>query len=74
MWNWIFSLLVCRGKHQYMMRFLGDEKALECSRCGRLFRIPESLSRASGPFSPEAREHKESTVPADNHKAKKKEA
>ena len=45
---------VCRGKHQYIMRFLGDKKALECLRCGRVFPIPEPLTRASGAFSPEA--------------------
>ncbi|PYV88660.1 MAG: hypothetical protein DMG05_15165 [Acidobacteria bacterium] len=56
MWNWIFSLIVCRGTHQYMLRFLGDQQGLECSRCGRLFKIPESLTRPSGPFTPEARQ------------------
>jgi hypothetical protein len=55
MWKWILSLLVCRGKHQCIMHFLGKEKVWECSRCGRVFPILESLTRASGSFTPEAR-------------------
>jgi uncharacterized C2H2 Zn-finger protein len=75
MWTWMVSLLMCRVKHQCMMHFLG-EKVWECSRCGRLFRIPESLTRASGPFRREAREHthENSTVQGDTHKTRKKEA
>ncbi|PYV44654.1 MAG: hypothetical protein DMG06_05600 [Acidobacteria bacterium] len=34
-----------------MMHFLGKVKVWECLRCGRVFRIPESLTRASGPFT-----------------------
>jgi hypothetical protein len=55
MWKWILSLLVCRGEHQCMMHFLGKEKVWECSRCGRFFPIPKSLTDASGSFTPEAR-------------------
>jgi hypothetical protein len=57
MWKWIVSLIVCRGNHQCMMHFLGNEKVWECSRCGRVFPIPQSLTHASGSFTPEAREH-----------------
>jgi hypothetical protein len=53
--KWILSLLVCRGKHQDRMHFLGKDKVWECCRCERVFRIPECLTRASGPFTPEAR-------------------
>jgi len=38
------------------MHFLGKDKVWECCRCERLFRIPESLTRASGPFTLEARQ------------------
>jgi hypothetical protein len=55
MGKWLWSLLVCRGKHQCMMHFLGKKKVWECSRCGRIFPIPKSLTRASGSFTPEAR-------------------
>jgi hypothetical protein len=53
MWTWMVSLLMCRGKHQCMMHFLG-EKVWECSRCGRLFPIPDSLTGASGASTPQA--------------------
>jgi hypothetical protein len=56
MGKWIQSLILCRGKHHFMMHFLGDEKVWECSRCGRVFPILESLTRPSGPFTPEAQE------------------
>lgn len=56
MGKWIRSLILCRGKHLFMMHFLGDEKVWECSRCGRVFPIEKSLTRASGSFTPEARE------------------
>jgi hypothetical protein len=52
----MMSLIRCQGKHQYLMHFLGKDKVWECSRCGRVFKIPESLTRASGPFTPEAQE------------------
>jgi len=44
MWKWILSLLVCRGKHHCIMHFLGEEKAWECTRCGRTFPIAKSLT------------------------------
>jgi hypothetical protein len=47
MWKWMVSVLVCRGNHQCMMHFLGEEKRWECSRCGRFFPIPKSLTGAS---------------------------
>ena len=50
------SLIHCRGKHRYIMHFLGEKKTWECTRCGRVFPISESLTRASGAFTPEARE------------------
>jgi hypothetical protein len=56
MWRWIVSLIHCRGKHRYIMHFLGEKKTWECTRCGRVFPISESLTRASGAFTPEARE------------------
>jgi hypothetical protein len=51
MWKWIVSLLVYCGNHQCMMHFLGA-KVWECFRRGRLFPIPESLTRA-GSVMPE---------------------
>ncbi len=36
------------------MHFLGEEKVLECLRCWRISKIPDSLTRASGCFTPEA--------------------
>jgi hypothetical protein len=48
-------MMVCRGKHQCIMHFLGKEKVWECTRCGRAFPILKSLTRASGSFTPEAR-------------------
>lgn len=56
MWKQLRSLVLCRGKHQSMMHFLGSAKVWECARCGRVFPILESLTRASGSFTPEARE------------------
>ena len=38
------------------MHFLGEKKTWECTRCGRVFPVSESLTRASGAFTPEARE------------------
>ena len=38
-----------------MMHFLGERKTWECIRCGRVFPIPESLTQASGAFTPAAR-------------------
>ena len=55
MWIWIDSLLRCHGKHRCIMHFLGEKKTWECTRCGRVFPIPESLTRASGVFAPDAR-------------------
>src|SRR4030095_12971133 len=55
MWKWIVSLIRCRGKHHFIMHFLGERKTWECTRCGRMFPIPESLTRASGAFTPDAR-------------------
>jgi len=37
------------------MHFLGEQKAWECIPGGRVFPIPESLTRASGVFTPYAR-------------------
>ena len=54
MWKRIRSLILCRGQHQCMMHFLGKQKVWECSRCGRVFPILKSLTRASGSFTPEA--------------------
>jgi hypothetical protein len=55
MWKWIVSLIRCRGKHHFMLHFLGEGKTWECTRCGRVLPIPESLIRASGAFTPDAR-------------------
>ena len=55
MWKWIVSLIRCRGEHHFMMHFLGERKTWECTRCGRVFPIPESLTQASGAFTPDAR-------------------
>jgi len=52
MWTWMVSLLMCRGKHQCMMHFLGA-KVWECSRCERLFPIPASLTGVSVPSTPQ---------------------
>lgn len=56
MWNRIQSWFLCGGNHRCIMHFLGTEKVWECIRCGRIFPIPESLTRVSGSFSPEAQE------------------
>jgi len=55
MWKWVVSLLVCRGNHQCMMHFLGEEKRWECNRCGRFFPISKSLTGASESFTPDSR-------------------
>jgi len=60
MWKWMVSLLVCRGKHRCMMHFLGA-KVWECSRCGRIFPIPESLTGASWSSTPETSKHTDKT-------------
>jgi hypothetical protein len=39
-----------------MVHFLGSTKVWECSRCGLVYPILESSTRASGCFTPEARE------------------
>jgi hypothetical protein len=56
MWRRIRSLMLCRGEHHPMVHFLGNTKVWECSRCGLVYPILESLTRASGSFTPEARE------------------
>ena len=56
MWKWTLSLMICRGKHRYMMHFLSEKKVWECTRCGRIFPIPESLIHPSGSFKPKAPE------------------
>src|SRR5262245_32197668 len=74
MWKWMASLLVYRGNHQCMMHFLGKEKSWECSRCGRFFPIPKSLTGASESFTPKGRagltsgctHHNASTTPNRN--------
>ena len=48
MLKWMVSLIQCRGRHQCMMHFLGNDKAWECLRCGRFFKIPEALTLPSG--------------------------
>jgi hypothetical protein len=48
-------LILCRGKHECLMHFIGEKKVRECTRCGRLFPILESLTLASGSFTPQAR-------------------
>ena len=55
MLKWLVSLMQCRGRHHFMMHFLGEKKMWECTRCGRVFPIPESLTLASGVFTTEAR-------------------
>jgi len=55
MWKSIVSLIQCRGRHRCMMHFLGERKTWECTRCGRVFPIPESLTQASGAFTSDAR-------------------
>jgi hypothetical protein len=52
MWRWVFSWIRCRGRHHYMMHFLGEVKEWECSRCGQVSKIPESLTQPSGAFMP----------------------
>jgi hypothetical protein len=54
MLKWLVSLMQCRGRHHFMMHFLGEKKMWECTRCGRVSPIPESLTRASGVFTNEA--------------------
>jgi hypothetical protein len=44
------------GKASLHVAFSGQRESVECSRCGRIFKIPEALTNASGPFSPQARE------------------
>jgi len=56
MWRRIRSLMLCRGNHHPMVHFLGSTKVWECSRCGLVYPILESLTRASGCFTPAARE------------------
>ena len=56
MLKWLVSLMQCQGRHHYMMHFLGERKTWECTRCGRIVPIPESLTRPSGAFTAEARE------------------
>ncbi|HVN77928.1 MAG TPA: hypothetical protein VMW38_02930 [Terriglobia bacterium] len=56
MWETFLSLFLCHGNHRCIMHFLGNEKVWECTRCGRVFPIPESLTRVSGSFSLEAQE------------------
>jgi hypothetical protein len=66
MWKWILSLTLCRGKHRYMMHFLSEDKVWECSRCWRVFKIPESLTRPSGSFTEaQERAQKKSTIPGE---------
>jgi hypothetical protein len=55
MLKWMVSLIRCRGRHQCMMHFLGNDKAWECLRCGRFFEIPEALTLPSGAFAPAAK-------------------
>ena len=57
MLKWIISIVRCRGRHRCMMHFLGEDKTWECSRCGRFFNIPESLTRPGGAFAAEAQGH-----------------
>lgn len=33
-----------------MMHFLGEVKVWECTRCGRVFPIPDSLTQGTGSF------------------------
>jgi hypothetical protein len=53
-----------------MMHFLGEKKMWECARCGRVFPIPESLTRTSGSFTAEARERAREILHADQARAK----
>jgi hypothetical protein len=71
MWRWIRSLMLCRGRHHSMMHFLGSVKVWECSRCGRVFPILESLTRASGSFTPEARERARQVLRSDQDRSSK---
>jgi hypothetical protein len=68
MLKWLMSLMRCRGRHHYMMHFLGKDKAWECSRCGRVFKIPESLTQASGAFTAEARGRPRAPTPGKQDK------
>ena len=52
------------------MHFLGEEKVWECSRCGRLFPIAQSLTQASGSFTPEAQQRAREILQGEQDKAK----
>ena len=62
MLKWMVSLIQCRGRHQCMMHFLGNDKAWECLRCGRFFKIPEALTLPSGAFAPEAKRYSQALL------------
>ena len=62
MLKWMVSLIQCRGRHQCMMHFVGEDKAWECLRCGRFFKIPEALTLPSGAFASEARARFQATL------------
>jgi hypothetical protein len=53
-----------------MMHFLGEKKVWECSRCGRLFPIPESLTHPSGSFTPKAQERAREILHAEKDRSK----
>jgi hypothetical protein len=44
-----------------MMHFLGNDKAWECLRCGRFFKIPEALILPSGAFATGAEGYSQAT-------------
>jgi hypothetical protein len=71
MLKWMVSIIRCRGQHHCMMHFLGENKTWECSRCGRFFNIPESLTRPCGVFLADAQERSQATLRGQENTQKK---